>query len=178
MTHDRNIACMLLIALMALPVCGQQKRHEAAAQGADCNRLQDLESSADADYRATRVILDAGTHQRWLLERNVSRPAFPARLIPVSGELSCARFGFEESGHRSTSNPKRPLLPVIRAGDSLILVEHTRVSDARFEGIALSTGAAGEAIQVRLKIGGRTLIAIPTAPGRAMLLTEDGEVRR
>ena len=173
MTYRRNIRLMLvLIAVMALPALGQQGRRETAAQGADCHSL---ESSVDAGFRATRVIVDPGTHQGWLLERNVSRPASPARLVPVSCDFSCR---FRESGHGSALNQEQTQLPIVHAGDALILVERTRVSEARLEATALSSGSPGEAIKVRLKIGGHTLLAIPTAPGRAMLLTAEGEVRQ
>jgi flagella basal body P-ring formation protein FlgA len=59
--------------------------------------------------------------------------------------------------------------PVIRAGESLIVEEHTSLVDARLEAVALGSALAGSAITVRLKIGGRVVRAVALAPGRAEL---------
>ena len=69
-------------------------------------------------------------------------------------------------------------MPVIHAGDYLIVSEHTRVFDADLEATALKTAAIGDSLTVRLKFGGRTLSVVATAPGRASLFEEGSAARR
>jgi hypothetical protein len=77
--------------------------------------------------------------------------------------------------HLQVKLQKLPI-PVIHAGDTVILTEHTSVADAELEATALSAAGVGEALTVRLKIGGR-LGAIATAPGRASILAGAWEMR-
>ena len=65
-----------------------------------------------------------------------------------------------------------PLLPVIRAGDRLIVEEHTAVVEARLEAVALGPAASGSPFQVRLTIGGKVVRAVALGPGRAAFAAE------
>jgi flagella basal body P-ring formation protein FlgA len=67
------------------------------------------------------------------------------------------------------------VLPVIRAGDRLIVEEHTARVDVVLEARALNPAAAGSAFDVRLAIGGNRVRAIALGPGRAALQTITGE---
>ena len=72
---------------------------------------------------------------------------------------------------------ERPI-PVIHAGDKLILSEHTSAIDADLEAVALTSAAIGKGLTVRLKFGSRTVSAIATAPGRASFAEGRTEVYR
>lgn len=135
-------------------------------------------SSVASQYREIRTIEDLGTHTHWRLLRDLSHPAAPAVLIPGQSDSKCASLRIEKSGLRSAPNLGRTSLPVVHAGDYLIVSEHTRNSDAELEATALKPAAIGESVTVRLKFGGHILSAIATAPGRASFSQESSEVRR
>lgn len=62
---------------------------------------------------------------------------------------------------------------MIRAGDALIVEEHTAVVDARLEAIALGSASKDAQFKARLKIGGRVVRVTALGPGGAMLEPED-----
>jgi hypothetical protein len=64
--------------------------------------------------------------------------------------------------------------PVIRAGDRLIVEEHTALVDAVLEARALTPAAPGSAFDARLTVGGRVVRAVALGPGRAALQLETG----
>ena len=68
-------------------------------------------------------------------------------------------------------------LPVIHAGDQIILSEHTINSDAELEATALDTAAAGDSLRVLIKFGGHTVRAIAATPGHATRGLEASERR-
>ncbi len=70
---------------------------------------------------------------------------------------------------RSGERHEATLLSVIRAGDRLIVEEHTARVDAVLEARALTPAALGDAFDVRLTIGGNRVRAIAMGPGRAAL---------
>lgn len=101
-----------------------------------------------------RELNDPASGARWLLY--ASQNGGPGRLVLVTNSESRAK----ESA---------PLLPrpVIRAGDRIVLEEHTAVVDAHLAAIALGPAAPGGALRVRLAIGGRIVPALAVAQGRA-----------
>jgi hypothetical protein len=56
---------------------------------------------------------------------------------------------------------------IIRPGDKLVVEEHSAITDAYLEGVALGPAGPGSALNVRLSIGGRVVRATAVAPGRA-----------
>lgn len=110
-----------------------------------------------------REIDDPNSGARWLLY--ASRNGGPGQLVLVTAPVS------EHSAQGSIA----PLLPppVIRAGDRIVLEEHTAVVDARLEAVALNPAVPGGALRVRLAIGGRVVSAIAVMPGRAQLSTNE-----
>jgi hypothetical protein len=120
-----------------------------------------------------REIVDRSTGERWLLLRDSGHPGGPGRLV-LAGEGA----GPDTDGGAGTSPPADSGLansaPVIRAGDRLVIEEHTRLVEAHLEGVALGPAAAGSALSVRLKMGGKVIRAMALGPGRAALEPETG----
>ena len=67
-----------------------------------------------------------------------------------------------------------PALPVIHAGDRLIVEENSSVVEARLEAVALGPAAVGSLLQARLRIGGRVVRVVALASGRAEFQSEIG----
>lgn len=168
----RMIPTIVFLVLLAVPLIGQS-RGAVSAEGIGA----DKQSSNGCQLETTRVIADATTHRLWLLKRNYKRPAAPASLVPLSTESPCAFFLTKACGECSHLKSHGQVVPVIRAGDTLILSEHTAVSDLRVEAVALSAADAGEVMTVRMKAGGRLFHALVTAPGQATLLVRAGEAQ-
>lgn len=110
-----------------------------------------------------RVVDDAATGNRWLLVRDAEHPAGPGRLVQVEGGAASRAAG--------EGNPVARLF-AIRAGDDVIAEEQTAVADVRLEAVALVQANAGDALQVRLRIGGRVVIARAISAGRVQLQAE------
>jgi len=114
-----------------------------------------------------REIDDPYTGARWLLMRDPVHPGGPGRLVLLANENHSAG----EGAVRVELQPVA-LRPIIRAGDRLIVEEHTQVVEARLEAVALNPAAAGSVLDVRLKIGGRVVRAVAMAPGRAVFQSQ------
>lgn len=128
-------------------------------------------SAAGAYGQIVREIDDPGTGDRWLLLRNDQVPGGPGRLVLVGGSRrQLGRFSAPLAGTGADAHA----LPVIRAGDRLIVVEHTAVVDAVLEARALNPAVRGAALDVRLTIGGRVMRAVALGPGRARLQPQYG----
>lgn len=130
--------------------------------------------SPRAAEEIVRVIDDPANGDRWLLERDSQHPGGPGRMVLVArekGSPAAARAFHEYAGSRFGAGT---LAALIRAGDHLIVEEHTRLLDAVLEGIALDRAREGGALRVRLTIGGRIVKAVAVAPGRAMLSPDPG----
>jgi hypothetical protein len=110
-----------------------------------------------------REIDDPHSGERWLLLRDLNHPGGPGRLVLAAQQTAA-------SSRETKDNllPSKSLL-VIRAGDALIVEEHTAVLDARLEGTAINSAAKGAQLKVRLRIGGKVVRAVALAPGRALL---------
>ncbi len=167
------------VALLANPtLSGMGEQADPGNHGVSVACLKDFETAYGRQYRAVRIIDDHGTGRRWLLVLQLDRPEAPALLLQMPDNHSCSKLpvaGFERRPPPSHQNLP---LPVIQPGDSVILSENSPVSDARLEAIALERATAGQALTLRLKLGGHLLRAVATAPGSAVLLAERNEVRR
>jgi hypothetical protein len=116
-----------------------------------------------------REIDDTRNGNRWLLVRDDAHPGGPARLVLV------AASGREpDDGPRSSAAETEKAQIVIRAGDRLIVEEHTVQIDAAFEARALASAAAGAALDVRLTLGGKVVRVVALGPGRAAFHEETG----
>jgi hypothetical protein len=121
-----------------------------------------------------REIDDPRNGDRWLLIENESHPGGPGRLV-----LADARGGpgdaSEANETRATKQATREadtLPPVIRAGERVVVEEHTAMVEAHLEAVAMAPAWVGSAFNVRLSIGGRIVRVVAEGPGRAILQVE------
>ena len=119
-----------------------------------------------APGRVMRVIDDATTGDRWLLELDAGKPGGPGRMVRIKNTAP------QPGSELASTNAMALDRPVIRAGDGVIVEEHSPVVDARLEATALGPAAGGTEFKARLKIGGKIVCAWALAPGRAELAPE------
>jgi len=187
----------LLAAAVALPGYGQVGRQTG---GLSSPRLLKI-STASAQGKAVqgevvREIDDPHTGQRWLLLRDGQQPGGPGRLL-LAGQAQAERAPSGQvqtrqsqagpvqtetiwkepdsaSGQIAAAPVELRFLPVIHAGDRLVVEEHTPVVDALLEARALNPATQGSAFEARLSIGGRVVRVVALGPGRAELQPETG----
>ena len=112
---------------------------------------------------ATRVIDDKATGSHWVLRRNPDHPGGPGRMVQIGDRAA-------EPGKLSVLGAKA--VPVIHAGDRVVVEDTTAVVSARLDGIALGSAPPGGVLMARLTVGGRAVRVIAVAPGRAQLIEE------
>lgn len=106
-----------------------------------------------------RVFDDPACGARWLLVHDQTHPGGPGLLLRESLAQPLAL---------AENLPPENSLMAVRAGDRVLLEEHTRVVDATFEAIALGPARLGGRFQARLKLGGKVVQAEAVAAGRAI----------
>jgi hypothetical protein len=141
----RKSAAGMLVVLVSLGV--------ARAQGSGANTGQ---GSAAAGERIVREIKDPHSGTLWRLYANAENPAGPGRLVMA---------GREEHGTSFTAQTKKSV-PAIHAGQRVMVEEHSSAVEAYLEGTALESSPVGSRLQVRLRMGGKVVRALVTAPGR------------
>jgi hypothetical protein len=125
-----------------------------------------LQDAREADPRTVlRLIDDRANCGRWLLARAPEHPGGPGRLVLVARQG--AQVSVDGVKPRLQTPSPESLVPVIRAGDPLIVEVHTAAADVRLEGVALGPARLGAALQVRLKFSGQLVRATASGPGRA-----------
>ncbi|WP_348261388.1 hypothetical protein P8935_16480 [Telmatobacter sp. DSM 110680] len=170
---------ILLIGFVLAPIFGllyTPQRVDAATLRSNCPDDPYVRSDSRSRYHALRELEDPGTHQRWLLVRDMDRATGPALFVRESRHSECAFFAAKEM-NVTPLRGQLSSLPVIHAGDQIILSEHGINSDAELEATALDTGAAGDSLRVRIKFGGRTVRAIAATRGHATRGVEASEIR-
>lgn len=100
-----------------------------------------------------REIVDPATGLRWVLAPDASHPGGPGKLAP--GDPAEERYR-----------------TVIRAGDKVLVEEHSERVDLLMEAVALAPAGKGERFSVRLRIGGTVLSVSAVSAGRAVLKDE------
>lgn len=165
-SHPEPLLCWI-VALFA-PIVMAQGR--AAASSGDAatfasSHLAAPDPSSPNPSDLLREIDDAALGRRWLLYRDPRHPEGPGRLVAVS-ESAPGRAHAASPLSRASSAALRP---VIRAGDRVILEEHSPIVDARLEAIALVPAAQGSPLKVRLVLGGKIVQGVAIAPGRVGL---------
>lgn len=167
-------AVVFSAVLSILPLVAQSGRGaSAAAQGA----AKAENPAANGPMEAVRTIADPATGDCWLLEPNLRHPEGPGRLVRKGpGDPSC-HWTAGELGARPTRAGKRAGMPVVRAGERIVVEEKTPVVDVRLETVAMEPGWTGMVVRVRPRTGGRVLQAMILGPGRARLVQEKGAWR-
>ena len=165
--HLISIIAVTLAAITAMPALSQKLG--VIPPSADCSSDVNFSPALNTRYRALREIEDPSTHQRWLLIRDRERAAGPALFVKGLHCAPCAFFASGTINCGSSYQPPVRHVPVMHAGDRVILSEHPEVSDAELESTALEPAAPGDALRVRLRFGGFTARAIATASGHATL---------
>jgi len=162
-----------VLTLMAAPLaCAQSPAGSRAQVMLSSGGLASVETLGQGvQGEVVREIDDPHTGDRWLLRRNDQVPGGPGRLVLVAAHQSATGGATPRAAglNRDVQIP-----PVIRAGDRLILEEHTARVDAVLEARAMNPAAPGASLDVRLTIGGNVVRAIALGPGRAALQTETG----
>jgi hypothetical protein len=119
-----------------------------------------------------REVDDPHTGVRWLLVRDWSHPGGPGRMVTAAEFESKEGVQLPGGWRDSRLGDSVSFRPVVRAGDRLVVEEHTRVVDAYLEAVALGPASVGSALNVRLKVGDRVVRAVALGPGRAAFVPE------
>ncbi len=117
-----------------------------------------------------REIDDPHTGDRWLLMRDPNRPGAPGRMVLAQAGTRRLRQVGTEDAAPVVSWPATSVqtIPVIHAGDRLIVEENTPLVEMRLEAVALGQALSGAPLNVRLAIGGNVVRAVALGPGRAV----------
>jgi hypothetical protein len=153
-----------LLGAAALGACAQITATSAAAVPEPLRMMvATAETAPEPANEVLRQIEDPSTGDLWLLLRDSSRPAGPARLVLARQGTNTQR-AILGGPAQSLSAPERP---VIHAGDALMVEEHTAVADVRLEAVALEPAMKSAQFKARLKIGGQVVRVVAVSPGRA-----------
>jgi hypothetical protein len=169
-----GLAMTLGIGVLALgaahAACAQSPGGSGAQVMLSSGGLTSVETQGQGvQGKVAREIDDPHTGDRWLLLRKELIPGGPGRLVLVAAHRN-ASGGAASRAAGPTGEAQ--ILPVIRAGDRLIIEEHTARVDAVLEARAMNPAAPGASLDVRLTIGGNVVRAVALGPGRAALQTE------
>lgn len=118
-----------------------------------------------------REINDPALGVLWLLIKDPQHSGGPGKFVMVDKTKGL------RSADASALQGIEQALPVIHAGERVVVEEHSAVVDARLEGTALEPALQGAPLRVRLKLSGQVVHAIAQASGRALLAPE-GEAER
>ena len=168
-TELRMVMGIGALALVVVSVAIAQSPVALAAQVlVSSGGLAFLQSPTQEEI--VREIDDPHTGDRWLLMRNGQFPGGPGRLVLATAH----RDAVGASGRFAGQADEVQVIPVIHAGDRLVVEEHTAAVDAVLVARALNPATAGAQLKVRLTIGGNVVSVVALGPGRAALLTEIG----
>lgn len=157
----------VLLIVAASTACAQSSTHSGSQVILSSGGLASVETlGLGVQGEVVREIDDPHTGDRWLLVRNDQVPGGPGRLVLVAAHRNLPGGRILRLADEAR---EAEVLPVIRAGDRLIVEEHTARVDAVLEARALNPAVLGSAFDVRLAIGGNRVRAIALGPGRAAL---------
>jgi hypothetical protein len=169
-------ALILFSALMSALFLPAQTAHPSGA-GASPLEMRTTLGFADSDAAprpsALREIDDPHSGARWFLFRDRNHPGGPGRLVLIGDTLPPGR-SFTPANPEPAAAERRI---VVRAGDRLVVEEHTARFNAWFEASALGSASAGSTLNARLKLSGKIVRVLVTSLGSATLLAPVAEVR-
>jgi hypothetical protein len=104
----------------------------------------------------------------WLLNRDPMHPEGPGRWFRTP--LKNIPFPSDNAQLNPGSGViRRPVHPVIRGGDQLVIEEDSDLVEARLQAVALGPAVQGEPLEVRLRTTGMVLRAVALGAGRASI---------
>lgn len=130
-----------------------------------------------ATPQCSGVVDDPATGLHWRFESSAS--GGPGKLVQIFEAVSC-RAGREDSRNtgKGSGRSAETRSVVIRRGDSLLLLQESNAVHAELSAVALSDGAPGDGINVRLRFAQKVVRAMITGPGRAVLVGGRNEAHR
>jgi hypothetical protein len=168
--HSAMFAALLCLALVSsTQIAAAQSRPFIEARANSVLIPSDSPTSAGTSSHTPatellREIDDPHTGAHWLLYRDRAHPAGPERLV-----LADAVHARPSRALSARSGPASTAPPIIHPGDPVTLEEHTPIVEAHLQAIALGPASVGSLFRLRLAIGGKVMLAIAIAPGRAVL---------
>lgn len=169
---------VLLIVVMGLTCRGQQARtiNHAVTQNGSSGTMPKTISSTTC--RDVHVLEDPFTHLRWIRLLDSVHPTGPARLIPLPSTtgIEIQDAGCTMSGATFAAT-REQRLPVIRAGEHIIIEQQTSFARLRLEATALAPALPGAFVRVQLKTDGQVLSVIADGPRHARLPAGTGAAR-
>jgi hypothetical protein len=120
-----------------------------------------------------REIDDPHTGDHWLLMLDPSRPGAPGRMVLAAAGVDPNRQR-EPGDAASRPATDSQNIPVIHAGDRLVVEESTPLVKTRLVAVALGQAVSGASFNARLAIGGNVVRAVAVAPGHAVFAQRAG----
>lgn len=170
MRKMKRIGLLLLAMGLSTGVHGQVSRFRAHSAPAQVASESDF-SRYFAPAEVFRAVADEGSGNFWLLLRDSARPGGPGQWVFSAQPKTDPGHEMNLAGRHSAS------IPVICAGQAILVEEHSEAVDARLEASALSAASKGNEFRARLKVGGKIVRVRAVGPGRAELERES-EVAR
>lgn len=154
-----GVVCLLSFQLMLATGSAQSICYSTPHLAVDAVAKGSQSSAApqDSGYRVTKIQSDPVLGQRWAMIASCEHPDWPAFALPVSGpELLRVPQKVER-----TSTPYVRTVPVVRAGETILLWKQEDLLRIEAAGVAEENGDVGETIRVRLVHRGTDDQAIP-----------------
>jgi len=166
----RLIGFALFVGVAAASPCQSLSTSAPLRLNGDVTLKLSPVESASASY--VREIFDRSSGDRWILQRDETGSPGPGRMVLMTSPARPmdSRGRERASSHKRREGNSTALVPIIHTGERLIVEEYTAKIEAWLEGVALGQATTGAVLAVRLKMGGRTVMAIAQAPGRAVIL--------
>lgn len=151
-----SAVCVMFVVLGLFELPG-------AAKCADLREVRRFGTGTPAKVNGVQsrglVFEDPFTGATWRVESDPRFPGGPGKLVRII-------LGLRSDGPTA----------LIRAGETVRILQDTSNLQADLEAIALSSGALGDSVKVRLQFGGRVVVARITSAGRAVLLANGTQV--
>jgi hypothetical protein len=165
----RLIGFALFVGVAAASPCQSLRASAPLRSNRETLKLSPVESASASHVRE---IFDRSSGNRWILQRDETGSAGPGRMVLMTPPRSPMHSGScrHAPSHKGPERDSITPIPIIHAGERLILEEHTAKIESRLEAVALGQAATGAVLAVRLKVGGKTVKAVAQSPGRAVIL--------
>ena len=168
-----GISWTALLSISCLSLAGQTAPRDGFVSSASISAAQSQTSLTQTSGQVIyREIDDPSTGNKWLLLRDNTHPGGPGRLVLVAGPPGAARSAGSAGSQPGPRSNAIALIPLIHAGDRLIVEKNTAIVNERLEAVALGPGFKGSSFEVRLEIGGKVFRAVALGAGLAEFAAE------